>query len=124
MTPLLPVPDHLGHGLHGLSPLVQTALEGALPHLSLDLLADTGALDAEAVLGAALLNLAGQLRRPGQQRGNVVFLGQLDEFGLAAQRVGWRLPAQGPGILPRQERVDGLQRRVLGSGGGGGCSAD
>ena len=99
MAPLLPLPDHLGHALHRLPPLLQTALERALPELTLDPLADARALDPQAVLDALLLLDLGVLGRVRHERQDVVFFGQLEELGLSAQGVVRRVPVAGAGVL-------------------------
>lgn len=105
MTPLLPLPDHLGHSLHSPPPLIQAALERPLPQFTLDLLAHTRALDAQSVFGPLALDFGGGLRRPGEQREDVVGLGQFYQGGLAAEGVGWRLPAVCEGVFKGEERI-------------------
>jgi hypothetical protein len=105
VSSLLPLPDHLGHALHRLRPLRQTALERTLPKLTLDPLANTRSLDPQSVLNALLLLDLGVLGRVRHQREDVEFLGQLEELGLSAQGVVRRVPVSGVGVLEGQERV-------------------
>ena len=105
MSSLLPLPDHLGHALHRLRPLRQTALERALPELTLDPLANTRSLDSQSVLDALLLLDLRVLGRVRHQRQDVKFFGQLEELGLSAQGVVRRVPVSGAGVLESQERV-------------------
>lgn len=105
VTPLLPLPDHLRHALHSLLPLLETALERTLPELTLDLLADTSALDSQAVVDMLLLLDLGVLRRVRHQRQHVVGDGQFEELCLSAQGVVWGVPVAGTGVLEGQEGV-------------------
>lgn len=105
VTSLLPLPDHLRHALHGLPPLLETALERALPELTLDLLADTRALDSETVLDALLLLDLGVLGGARHQWQDIVLGGEFEEFCLSAQGVVWGVPVAGAWVLEGQERV-------------------
>ena len=105
VAPLLPLSDHLRHALHSLLPLLQTALERALPELTLDLLANAGTLDSQAVVDALLLLDLGVLGRVRHQRQHVVGDGQLEELCLSAQGVVWCMPVAGRGVLEGEEGV-------------------
>lgn len=105
VAPLLPLPDHLRHALHGLLPLFQTALERALPELTLDLLADASALDSQAVVDALLLLDLGVLGRVRHQGKDIVGDGQLEELCLSAQGVVGCVPVARAGVLEGEEGV-------------------
>lgn len=105
MSSLLPLPDHLGHALHRLPPLFQTALERTLPELTLDPLADTRSLDPQSVLNALLLLDLRVLGRVRHQRQDIVFLSELEELGLSAKGVVRRVPVSSAGVLESEERV-------------------
>lgn len=125
MASLLPLPDHLGHTLHSLPPVFQTALERTLPELTLDLLPDTSTLDPETVLNALLLLDFGVLGRAWHQWENIVGDGELEELGLAAERVVRRVPVSSARVFEGEEWIAVARVAFFGSrfrsGGGCGC---
>jgi hypothetical protein len=95
VTPLLPLSDHLGHALHSLLPLLETALERALPELTLDPLANTRALHPQAIVNALLLLDLGVLRGVWHERQDIMGDREFEEFCLSAQGVVWCVPVSG-----------------------------